>query len=77
MPGDHVYLTLDQSNHADDFNLVLVGLATDAVSLPLGCLLYAIDEGWADDARALLVRLDKLLPEHGTITLLGRPHSRF
>jgi hypothetical protein len=71
IPGDHAYLTLDQSNHADDFNLVLVGLATDAVSLPLGFLLYATDAGWAEDARALLVRLDALLPERWTITLLA------
>lgn len=41
MLGDHAYLTLDQTCHTDRFNLVLVGWATDAVSLPLGFVVYA------------------------------------
>jgi hypothetical protein len=76
MPGDHAYLTLDQTCHTDRFNLVLVGWATDAVSLPLGFVVYAIDEGWADEARALLERIEQLIPPGRTITLLAdRVHA--
>src|SRR5262245_28164264 len=71
MPGDHAYVTLDQTSHADDFNLVLVGWATDAVSLPLGFVVYATDAPWAAEARALLVRLNALIPQEWTITLLA------
>src|SRR5215207_5566905 len=35
LPGDQAYVTMDQTNHGTDFNLVLVGWATDGVSLPL------------------------------------------
>lgn len=76
MPGDHRYLTLDETNHGQDFNLVLVGLATDAVSLPLGFIIYPVDGCWADDARQLLVRLETVLPAERTITLLAdRVHA--
>ena len=61
LPGDHAYVTLDQTNHGKDFNLVLVGWATDAVSLPLGFLVYGTDEAWAEQARELLQRLDALI----------------
>lgn len=62
MPGDPAYLTLDQTNHGGDFNLVLVGWATDGVSLPLGFVVSATDGAWAEDARTLLQRLDALIP---------------
>jgi hypothetical protein len=63
LPGDHAYLTLDQTNHGSDFNLVLVGWATDAVSLPLGFVVYGTDETWAEEARTLLSHLEQLIPE--------------
>lgn len=76
MPGDHAYLTLDQTSHGSDFNLVLVGWASDGISLPLGFVVYATDASWADDARALLRRLETLLPAGRTITLLAdRVHA--
>lgn len=76
LPGDHAYITLDQSNHGKDFNLVLVGWATDAISLPLGFLVYGTDEPWAEQARELLHRLDQLIPEGRAITLLAdRVHA--
>jgi hypothetical protein len=58
LPDEHIYVTVDQTNHGQDFNLVLVGWATDGVSLPLGFLVYATDAEWADEARLLLNRLD-------------------
>jgi hypothetical protein len=76
IPGDHIYVTLDQTNHGGDFNLVLVGWATDAVSLPLGFLVYDTDAAWADETRTLLQRLEMLLPTGRTITLLAdRVHA--
>lgn len=72
----HLFVTLDQTNHGSDFNRVLVGWATDAVSLPLGFLVYPTDGEWADDARQLLTRLDALIPADRTITLLAdRVHA--
>ena len=76
LPGDHAYLTLDQTNHGADFNLVLVGWATDGVSLPLGCVLYPTDGAWAEEARTLLQRLETIIPADRTITLLAdRVHA--
>jgi hypothetical protein len=76
LPTDHCYLTLDQTNHGTDFNLVLVGWASDGVSLPLGFVVYPTDGGWADAARALLARLDALIPDRHSITLLAdRVHA--
>src|SRR3954452_6949320 len=43
LPGQDAFLTLDETSHTDAFNLVLVGWATDAVSLPLGCVVYPTD----------------------------------
>lgn len=71
LPSDHAYITLDQTNHTDLYNLVLVGWATDGVSLPLGFLVYPTDAAWADEARRLLTRLDALFPQTHTITLLA------
>jgi hypothetical protein len=76
LPGDHAFITLDETNHTDAFNLVLVGWATDGVSLPLGFVVYPTDGSWADDARALLQRLKSLLPVGRPITLLAdRVHA--
>lgn len=76
LPSDHAYITLDQTSHTDLYNLVLVGWATDGVSLPLGFVLYPTDGAWADDARMLLARLDALFPQSHTITLLAdRVHA--
>jgi hypothetical protein len=76
LPGDQAFITLDETNHGSDFNLVLVGWATDAVSLPLGFVVYPTDGAWADDARTLLQRLDSVLPPEHTITLLAdRVHA--
>jgi hypothetical protein len=71
VPGEQTFLTLDETNHNADFNLVLVGWATDAVSLPLGFVVYPTDGAWADDARALLQRLKLLLPTGRRVTLLA------
>jgi hypothetical protein len=76
LPAEHVFITLDQTNHGQNFNLVLVGWATDAVSLPLGFFVYPTDGEWAEEARDLLVRLDALIPEGHTITLVAdRVHA--
>lgn len=76
LPAEDVFVTLDETNHGQDFNLVLVGLATDGVSLPLGFVLYPTDGAWADDARTLLHRLDRIIPADRTVTLLAdRVHA--
>jgi hypothetical protein len=55
---------------------VLVGWATDGVSLPLGFVVYQTDAAWAEDARTLLQRLDAVIPPGRTITLLAdRVHA--
>ena len=76
LPADQAFITLDETNHGAEFNLVLVGWATDAVSLPLGFVVYPSDGAWADDARQLLQRLKPLLPAGCTVTLLAdRVHA--
>jgi hypothetical protein len=76
IPGDTFYITLDETNQGKLFNLVLVGWATDGVSLPLGFLIYPIDGTWADDARTLLKRLATIIPSDKTIILLAdRVHA--
>jgi len=76
IPGDTFYVTLDETNQGKLFNLVLVGWAADGVSLPLGFLVYPIDGGWAEEARALLQRLEALLPADKQIVLLAdRVHA--
>jgi hypothetical protein len=47
IPGDTFYIMLDETNQGKLFNLVLVGWATDGISLPLGFLVYPIDGCWA------------------------------
>jgi hypothetical protein len=66
LPGQDAYITLDETAHTDAFNLILVGWASDAVSLPLGFVIYPTDGTWADDARALLQRLDQVIPSWPT-----------
>jgi len=75
LPDEQFFVTMDETNHGKDFNLVLVGLATDGVSLPLGFLVYAIDAEWADDARQLLTRLDRLIPVDTHPTAAAEHHQ--
>jgi len=71
LPSQDAFITLDETSHTDAFNLVLVGWATDAVSLPLGFVIYPTDGSWADDARTLLQRLAQVLPSERPLTLLA------
>lgn len=66
-----VFITLDETAHSDTFNLVLVGLASDAVSVPLGFVVYPTDGCWADDARALQQRIKVMFSPEQHITLLA------
>jgi DDE family transposase len=66
-----LYLTIDESSHGSDFNIFSVNLITDATAIPLGWLLYAIDDAWAEDARDLLTELAPYLPEKAHIIVLG------
>jgi hypothetical protein len=66
-----LYLTIDESSHASDFNIFSVNLITDATAIPLGWLLYATDDAWAEDARDLLTELAPYLPERAHIIVLG------
>jgi DDE family transposase len=66
-----LYLTIDESSHASDFNIFSVNLITDANAIALGWLLYASDEAWAEDARDLLTELAPYLPECAHIIVLG------
>lgn len=76
LPGDTIYVTIDGTNQGTLFNLVLVGLATDGVSLPLGFLIYAVDGTWAEEARTLLHRLEALFPcDKRLILLADRAHA--
>lgn len=76
IPGDTFYVTLDETNQGKLFNLVLVGWATDGISLPLGFLIYPLDGTWAEDARTLLHRLEHLIPHDKSIILLAdRVHA--
>lgn len=76
VPGDTLYVTLDETSHADDYCVVQVGWATDGISIPLGFLVYAASQPWADDARELLQTLDEIIPQHFDIVLLAdRVHT--
>jgi hypothetical protein len=66
-----LYLTIDESSHGSDFNIFSVNLITDATAIPLGWLLYATDDAWAEDARDLLTELVPYLPERAHIIVLG------
>src|SRR5215210_9401646 len=71
LPGQDAFITLDETSHTDAFNLILIGWATDAISLPLGFVVYATDASWAEDARVLLQRLDHVLPAERPLTILA------
>jgi len=71
LPRKDIFITLDETAHTDTFNLVLVGLASDAVSLPLGFVIYPSDGCWADDARVLLQRINQLFGSEYHFTLLA------
>jgi hypothetical protein len=62
-----VYVIITKS----DFNIFRVNLLTDATAIPLGWLLYASDDAWAEEARDLLTELAAYLPEHALIMMLG------
>ena len=64
------------SSQKSDFNIFSVNLITDATAIPLGWLLYASDDAWAEDARDLLTELAADIPEHAHIIVLGdRVHT--
>ena len=69
-PGE-LYVTIDESSHLSDFGIFGVGLATDGISIPLGWILYASDEAWAEDARTLLTTLADYLPASAHIIVLA------
>lgn len=71
LPGQDAFITLDETSHTDAFNLILIGWATDAMSLPLGFVVYQTDASWAEDARVLLQRLDQVLPAERPLTILA------
>lgn len=66
-----LYLTIDESSHASDFNIFSVNLITDATAIALGWLLYDTDDAWAEDARDLLTQLAPYLPKTAQIIILG------
>ena len=66
-----LYLTIDESSHGADFNIFGIGLATDGMTIPLGWLLYASDDAWADDARDLLTTVAGYLPRLTRIIVLA------
>ena len=71
MPHDLLYLTIDETSHNTDFCLFSVGLATDGLSIPLGWLIYATDQAWAEDARELLTTLAQYLPVTSKVIVLA------
>jgi hypothetical protein len=71
LPGQDASITRDETAHTDAFNLILVGWATEAVSLPLGFVIDPTDGSWADDARTLLQRLAQGIPSERPMTLLA------
>jgi hypothetical protein len=71
MAPSELYLTIDESSHLSDFDIFGVGLATDGLSIPLGWILYATDEAWAEDARSLLATLADYLPKTAHIIVLA------
>ena len=71
MAPKELYLTIDESSHLDDFGIFGLALATDGMAIPLGWILYATDEAWADDARDLLTSLADYLPNATRIIVLA------
>lgn len=71
-----LYLTSDESSDLSDFNIFGVALASDGMTIPLGWLLYATDEAWAEDAREMLTTLAYYLPTGvRMIVLADRIHT--
>jgi hypothetical protein len=71
IPPADAYVTIDQTCHTDLYNVVVIGWASDGVSLPLGFLIYPTNGAWAEDARALLPQIQALFPAGQPITLLA------
>jgi len=71
MAPTELYLTIDESSHLDDFGIFGVSLASDGLTIPLGWILYATDEAWAEDARDLLCTLADYLPAAARIIVLA------
>jgi len=71
MAPTELYLTIDESSHLDNFGIFGVGLATDGLAIPLGWILYATDDAWAEDARDLLRTLADYLPAAARIIVLA------
>lgn len=76
LPGDVLYLTLDETSHGTDYCVAQIGWATDGMSIPLGFFLYAPDAPWADGTRQLIQTLNALIPDRFDIVLLAdRVHT--
>jgi len=76
VPATDLYLTVDETSHGTDYNVVQIGWATDGMSLPLSMLIYAPNAPWAEDTRTLLHTIDDLIPDGMTVTLLAdRVHT--
>ncbi len=71
MAPTELYLTIDESSHLADFNIFGLALATDGMTIPLGWLLYATDEEWAEDARDMLTSVASYLPSATRIIVLA------
>ena len=77
MAPSELYLTIDEESHLSDFDIFGVGLATDGLSIPLGWILYATDEAWAEDARSLLATLADENAQTSPYHCAGRPHTEW
>src|SRR5262249_54120446 len=77
MAPSELYLTIDESSHLSDFAIFGVILATDGLSIPLGWIVYATDEAWAEDARSLLATLADENAQNSPYHCAGRPHTEW
>jgi hypothetical protein len=77
MAPSELYLTIDESSHLSDFDIFGVRLATDGLSIPLGWIVYATDEAWAEDARSLLATLADENAQNSPYHCAGRPHTEW
>ncbi len=76
IPSDTLYLSMDESAHTNIVRLFQIALISDATALPLGFLVYATDDAWAEDAPTLLADVAVLLPTEKQIILLAdRGHA--
>ncbi|MBA3470197.1 MAG: hypothetical protein H0T53_11205 [Herpetosiphonaceae bacterium] len=71
VPATDLYLTVDETSHGTDYNVVQIGWATDGMSLPLGMRIYDPNAPWAEDTRTLLHTIDDRIPDGMTVTLLA------